>query len=76
MSSASTRTITEKNLEVSRQTVRLFPGWWTHIGAQGETRPFYRVEVEDQAELALAKRLKPDCVRAEFTLSSGSRSGG
>jgi hypothetical protein len=45
--------------------VRLFPGWWTHIGATGGDRPIYRVLVHDD-ELALAKQLKPSCVRAEY----------
>jgi hypothetical protein len=49
-----------------KATVRLFPGWWTHIGAKGGDRPLYRVLVRDEDELALAQQLKPSCVRAEY----------
>lgn len=47
--------------------LRLFPGWWTHIGASGADRPLYRVQVHDDEELELAKQLEPACIRARYT---------
>lgn len=69
----STTTHADNDVEIKQQRVRLYPGWWTHIGATGESRPFYRVEVQSQKELALAKRLQPDCVRANFRLEEIGR---
>ena len=51
---------------VSRERFRLFPGWWIYRGATGPERPLYRVMVQDEAELAKARSIKPRCIRAEI----------
>ena len=48
-----------EQVEVSKERVRRFPGWWIYQGATETERPFYRVVVRDEAELLTAKIVKP-----------------
>lgn len=51
---------------VREDLARLFPAWWTHFGASGASRPLYRVLCVTPEEKALAKRIKPRTVRAQY----------
>lgn len=56
---------------------RFFPAWWMYIGATDTAAPRYRVRCETEEELALAKRVEPEIVDAQYVLvgSGASKKG-
>jgi len=61
-----TESISSESRRVNEARDKFFPGWYLYHHGLGTVKPKYRVVCEDWDEYLLARKVKPDNIRAKI----------